>query len=131
MYGLPLVASVILSVFLLGYLWSWVSSLSMAWMIGVPATILGLVLTAVLNGWVISCLWEWFIVPMGAPHMPVTSALGLSIILQTLLNQESKSDSESYKSYETVPQFLISLFIQIFLSRLVILFMGWLITFFQ
>lgn len=103
----------------------------MAWLIGIPSTVVVLFISAILNGWVISCLWDWFMTPMGAPHMPVTSALGLAAICQALFYQEPKDASAKYKDCDTVAQFLGVVCIEVFFSRLTILCMGWIVTLFQ
>lgn len=35
----------------------------------------------VLRGWALSTLWAWFLVPMGAPAITITTALGISVII--------------------------------------------------
>lgn len=131
MYGIPLILSVLLGSFLIYRAFSWLSTDSIAWIVGVPTTVFFLIVTALLNGWVISCLWDWFMVPMGAPHMPVTSALGLASICQLLIHQEGQDHSKKSAEYDSIAGFLTAVFVEIFASRMFILLMGWVITLFQ
>lgn len=44
-----------------------------------------------LNGWVLSILWKWFIVPFGAPNISIPVAIGIAIVIGFLTKQtESK-----------------------------------------
>ena len=103
----------------------------MAWLARVGGTSVFFFISAFLNGWVISSLWDWFIIPLGAPHMPITSAIGLSIICQALIGQDQKESSEKYKDCENFTELVTVAFVEIFTSRIVTLFIGWIVTLFQ
>jgi hypothetical protein len=56
----------------------------------------GLCLAAILvRGFVLSVLWGWFAVPLGAPALGVVSALGLSVLLSYLLHHTTGNKSLS------------------------------------
>ncbi len=44
--------------------------------------------SAPFNGWVLSWLWLWFIVPLGVVHLSITGAMGMILIL-ALINWSS------------------------------------------
>jgi len=46
------------------------------------------VVSAIFNGYVLSLLWGWFVVPVfSLPKLPVTSAIGLSLVVGYLTHQ--------------------------------------------
>jgi len=45
------------------------------------AIVVLLVATIIINGFVLQQLWAWFVVPLGAPSITLTHALGLSMLL--------------------------------------------------
>jgi hypothetical protein len=51
----------------------------------------------ILNGWVLSTLWGWFVTPLGAPIISLPNAIGLSLIVFYLFpkNKEQEDESES------------------------------------
>jgi len=62
--------------------------------LGVVALI---VLSVALNGFALSLLWDWFIVPVfGLPKLPVTSAIGLSLVVGYLTHQLPNEDTRSF-----------------------------------
>ncbi len=61
-------------------------------------TLLAVVVGTIANGWALSTLWGWFIVPLfGLPALTIPYALGISTIAGFLLsaNNTSKSDNKS------------------------------------
>ena len=70
-------------------------------------TVLGLaVVTAVavvvayaaMCGWVVSTIWNWFVVPLGLGHMSVPVAMGVTVLLNYLFRSDDKIDPKSLKS---------------------------------
>lgn len=51
---------------------------------------------AVWEGWVLSVLWRWFLVPLGAPALSIPAAIGVAIIVGMLTHQSSKTDDEDW-----------------------------------
>lgn len=62
------------------------------------ATLLAIVLvfvTATLEGYVLSVLWGWFIVPVfAAPALRIPYAVGLALIVSMLTHKSKKPDDE-------------------------------------
>ncbi|MBK3780216.1 hypothetical protein G3A43_08090 [Paraburkholderia aspalathi] len=48
-----------------------------------------------LNGWVISVMWRWFIVPFGAPEIGVAWAIGLTAVA-TMFCDTTTGKDESF-----------------------------------
>lgn len=53
--------------------------------------------SAPFNGWVLSHLWLWFIVPLGVVHLSVTMAMGI-IVTVALINWSSVRVSSWFRS---------------------------------
>jgi len=50
------------------------------------------------RGWVLFTMWNWFIVPLGAPHISLFHVLGISVIINVLTNHseiKKKSTKET------------------------------------
>lgn len=60
-----------------------------------------LVVSSILNGFVLVKLWEWFLVtPFGFPKLSVPVAIGISIIAKYLtIQQIPKTDNKSTDTY--------------------------------
>jgi hypothetical protein len=56
---------------------------------GTAGVIAFIVALALLRGYVLSQLWGWFVQPLGAPHIGVVHAIGLSLAAQTFLPMPS------------------------------------------
>lgn len=49
--------------------------------------------TAIVNGYVLSVLWGWFVVPaLGLPPLTIPSAIGLAMVIGYLTHQYSPKD---------------------------------------
>jgi len=59
--------------------------------------ILGLVavsvVVSVVNGFVLSYLWQWFVTPLGIPAIGLAHAIGLGMIIRYLTKSESNSEN--------------------------------------
>ena len=85
-------------------------------------------LVAVLNGWVLTKMWGWFIVPtFDVPMLGIVPAIGLSIIASYFTTDTSKSDSESDK-YENE---LLKLLLDETFYPLVYLIISWVLSWFM
>jgi hypothetical protein len=62
------------------------------------------VVGAILGGWVLSVMWQWFIVPaFDAPALTIGQAIGLSLIISSLQVKHAKeSDDEDWKARQRV-----------------------------
>jgi hypothetical protein len=81
--------------------------------------------TAVLNGWVLSVLWAWFLVPLGVPAINVVTAIGVALVVayMTYQLQTGKSDPDASYPFQ-------SLFVAVF-KPLFALGFGWVVHMFQ
>lgn len=46
----------------------------------------------VFSGWVVTCLWDWFVVPFGMKSITVPHAMGLTILAQLIINTDIDQD---------------------------------------
>lgn len=46
--------------------------------------------SVIVEGFVLRSLWKWFVVPLGAPAIQITTAIGLSLIIALLTTGPSK-----------------------------------------
>ena len=74
----------------------------------------------ILDGYVLSILWEWFIVPVfSLPILPIVAAIGVSLLVAYLTHQYSISDIKNY-------DFTIGMIIAI-LKPIIALCFGWVV----
>ena len=94
--------------------------------IGIP---LVLVVVSILNGYVLSILWGWFIVPtFEAPELSVVAAIGISLVVSYLTHQENEYKKEKDGlSAEKV----VSAIATVTAKPLVVLLFGWILNFFM
>ena len=84
----------------------------------------------IVRGWALSTLWLWFLVPIGAPVIGITTALGISVILGLFtahLNQEASKDNKS----KTLSELYGTIVAKSIGAPLVSVATGWLITLFM
>ena len=68
---------------------------------GFGATAIVMTVGAILEGWALSVLWEWFVVPLlGLPALPIVYAIGFSTIV--VLLQNTHYDSEDRPDTKTL-----------------------------
>jgi hypothetical protein len=48
---------------------------------------------SVVRGFVLSYLWQWFVVPFGLPSITVAHAIGISLIVSFLTYEGAKTES--------------------------------------
>lgn len=53
--------------------------------------VLGLAL-ALFGAWVITCLWSWYLVPVGLPAISLKTAFGLDLLVSMLTTRLSEDD---------------------------------------
>lgn len=67
---------------------------------GIPAAIAAIIANMAFRGYVLTDLWGWFVVPLGAPQIGITAAIGLSLILHWLtMNQFAAMREDDSKGY--------------------------------
>ena len=89
-----------------------------------------MIVSSILNGYVLSVLWGWFMVPtFGLPDLSVAAAVGISLIVRYLTDQhkssEPKNEGETFGE-----KFGTAIGIAI-LAPLFALFFGWIIHLFM
>lgn len=94
------------------------------------ASIIGIVmiLSSILNGWVLSVLWGWFIVPtFGAPSISIVQAIGIALVVSFLTR---KTDTKDDDTRSTKEKFAVAS-IAVFIAPAFALFFGWIVHFFM
>jgi hypothetical protein len=94
----------------------------MAALIAVLSFAVYMVFASILRGWVLSILWSWFVVPMGAPVVGITHAIGISMVVSFLTYQHIDNDSDK-SGIETTIALCLSGLIQSVLA----LGLGWVV----
>jgi len=59
----------------------------------VPLLIVWIAAICVVNGWAISILWGWFLVPLGIPAISVPQAIGIAILTAMLFYHKNPTDN--------------------------------------
>lgn len=78
---------------------------------------------AILQAWVASILWLWFLVPLGVPAISTALALGVGLAIRTLLDQRRTSIREEGGFGIFLVHLYVAPFIALFLGYLVTLFL--------
>lgn len=78
---------------------------------------------AIMNGWVLSILWGWFVSPLfGLKELAIAPAIGFSLVVGMLTHQESGEQKER-SNFENV----VLIFGRAVVSPLITLFIGWIV----
>lgn len=94
------------------------------------AVIMAIVITVVVvpaslwYGWVMLQMWEWFVMPLGAPRISLAHAMALAMILHIVSWQSQNDLAKSEKTNEE--RFKHSMMELVF-RPLVILIVGWIL----
>lgn len=51
-------------------------------------------ISAIINGWALLHLWQWFIVPLGVPSLTLSWAIGISLVVGLLTNHNYPKKGE-------------------------------------
>lgn len=96
-------------------------------MLALLVLVAGIVGYSILNGWVTSILWGWFIVPLGAPTIGIANAIGLALFVGLFVNRQviAPTEGETDTNKSVVKVVLAVLFPFIALG------IGWIIHQFQ
>lgn len=90
------------------------------------AGLVAIVALIILRGLVLSMLWGWFIVPLGAPVLSVAQAVGIVLIVMLItFRSTERSEIEDRKWYS------LALAIIAGMHTLWLLFLGWVIHLFM
>ena len=83
-----------------------------------------LALSTILHGWVLTCLWGWFVVPFfGVSTLPLVYAVGLTLIVRLMTYHIDSLDSKFKAS--NLSQIGVG-----FLTPIVTLTLGWIVQMF-
>jgi hypothetical protein len=95
-----------------------------------------IILMPIINGFVLSFLWEWFIIPIfHAPKISVVQAIGIALIFHFLAQNknfyEKKKQSENDDKRKISSFFPVGIILfQTVFSPIIVFLMGWIIHFF-
>lgn len=65
-------------------------------LLGTISAIVLAALSVMLDGWVLVKLWGWFVAQQfGLPLLSIPAAIGISLVVGYLTNQQAKRDSDS------------------------------------
>lgn len=88
-------------------------------------SIAGIVIAAILNGWALSIIWGWFVVPLfGLPSLSVPAAIGLALTLNLFVRPEY--DEKRYQNSD-LAEITGALIGKGLLGPLVVLGLGWIV----
>jgi hypothetical protein len=94
----------------------------------------GGILAAIWGGYVLSVIWQWFIVPtFNAPVLSIPIALGIWLVVSYVVTPRgiySYVSRENKKNGVTDDELLVQELVMAFLFPLLALFMGWIYTLF-
>jgi hypothetical protein len=97
------------------------------WFTVILLVVIGISAAILVNGFVISTLWAWFLVPLGLPQIGIIHAAGISILASYPLSIISIKIDRIMKNTkgaeETIPTILIYLLVPV-----MALFLGWILT---
>lgn len=88
--------------------------------------VVGVILATIYNGYVLSVLWGWFIVPsFGFPTLSVGYAIGVASVVGYLTHQYQKQDETADST-----DILLKMLLYFLLKPTFALIFGWIITLF-
>lgn len=87
-------------------------------LLGTPAFV-------ILNGWVLSILWLWFLVPIGLPVISIPLAIGISSIVGVFKGYNYNRDK-----FESMDEAARALLQELFRPFITLMF-GWIVTLFM
>lgn len=89
--------------------------------------VVSVVVSALMNGWVLSVLWGWFVVPLfNVQPLSVATAIGLSLAIGMLVSRESSSSDEK----KDLSDAIAGVVVRVVFASLFTLFFGWIVKLF-
>lgn len=68
---------------------------------GIVGFVLLMTVSAIFNGYALSVLWGWFVVPtFGAPQLSIVAAIGIAMVVSYLTHQVNSCQKEKKKFSE-------------------------------
>lgn len=83
---------------------------------------------ALWNGYVLTVLWGWYMIPAHVPDIGLKTAVGINLIVSYLVTNSANADFDDNADIPAVLKGLIRIFLSAMLG-LGVLFSGWLYTF--
>ena len=84
-------------------------------------------LVAIIQGWVLTVLWSWFVVPtFRLPELSIPVAIGLSLIVGMFKGYNNPEKTENEDVYVKVTKVVM-----LFVGPFIVLFLGWIVTLFM
>ena len=96
----------------------------MKYLLLIPTIIALAIVSIILNGWVLSILWSWFIAPLfGLPLLSITTAIGMAIVIRLLTYQYS---DDMFKN-KSMSELIGAVIGHSIFGPLLVLFIGWIV----
>ena len=100
----------------------------MKYLLLIPTIIAFAILSIILNGWVLSILWSWFIVSLfGLPLLSIPTAVGIAIIVRLITYQYNDLDLKG----KSIGEWIGCAISHSIFGPLLVLFIGWIVTLFM
>ncbi len=96
---------------------------------GVMGIGLAAVFSSIFNGYVLSVLWGWFMVPtFGVPELSIPAAIGIALVVSYLTHQMIDCEKEEKRTFgaEVTKSIIIAI-----VKPLFALFIGWIVNMFM
>lgn len=81
------------------------------------------VLASLFNGWALSVLWGWFLVPLGLPQIGMAHAIGIGLLVGFLTKTHLHAEKEFDSKWEKAAAHTA-----VILNPLLVVGMGWVIA---
>lgn len=95
---------------------------------GVVGVIVLIVASSILNGYVLSVLWGWFVVPtFGAPSLSIAPAIGIALVVGYMTHQIHDCQKEDRSFSQKIAEGVA----MIVLKPMLALFFGWIVHLFM
>jgi hypothetical protein len=86
-----------------------------------------LVMSSIINGFVLTVLWGWFVIPLfSLPPLNIPQAIGISIIVSYLTHRKTETEDKDEGFWTKI----ISIFLYIILYPALVLCIAWVVQLF-
>jgi len=90
-------------------------------LVAFPLTV---IISSIMNGWALSTMWGWFVVPLfHLPELNIPYAIGISMVVGMLVRQASQENKKE-KSWSTI---VAEIFAYAIFTPLFTVFLGWIV----
>ena len=88
-----------------------------------------LFLSSIFNGYVLSVLWGWFVVPtFGVPKLSVTAAIGIALVVSYITDRKDSNEKEDKRPFGEILREGLT---EAIAKSLFVLFFGWIVHLFM